>query len=195
MVDLQLDWQREPSMRITRSRRGSDDLRVVVDPRLSLSQVTEACAQMGDAGWEVLGRWCSLMRPSMGSRRPADLNSTALGIVTPDQTIRWLGPQFESLLGWPSQALIGRSVLELVHPDQVHMAKAFTDGLVKGGRAQGNLLMRTADGAYRNMSGNVIRWPSSEPAVFLGEWRPAHDAVTSLRAAPASVGSVGDNAA
>lgn len=197
MVDLQLDWLDEPAIRISRGLTERDDDRVLVDLRLSFSQVAKACRQLGDLGWEILGTWCLTMRPTLGPPRMANGVPTAFGIATPDRVIRWFSPQVEAVLGWPSKALIGTSVLALAHPDQARHAADLGQTVKSQGLAQGTLLMRTVDGKYRAVHSTVksLTYPSGEPAFMLGELCPVTEPMGQPRAATQVREPAGDNAA
>lgn len=197
VVDLQLDWLDEPSIRITPGTSGTKDLNVVVDLRLSLNQVAQACRQLGDLGWEILGRWCLTMRPTLGPAQSADRVPAAFGIATPDRVIRWFSPQVEVLLGWPSEALVGTSALALAHPGQAREAATLTNTVDQDGVAQGTMLVRTVDGGYRVLHSTVksVRYPSGEPAFMLGELRLAEDSAGQPSAASQVRHLLGDNAA
>jgi len=120
-----------------------------------------------------------------------------MGIVTPDRIIRWLSPQVEVLLGWPTRALVGTSVMALAHPGQAQQAANARRAVEGDGKATGVGLIRAADGGYREIQSTVhaMSYPSGEPAFILGEWRLAQQAASALRGAPVLHRPVGDNAA
>lgn len=83
-----------------------------------------------------------------GRGRMAAAKSCAVVIETDsDCLIRWLTPSVESILGWPPSALIGRTMTELIHPDD---RKSLTKEL-----SEENLLLRVLrkDGTHQWMKG------------------------------------------
>lgn len=167
VVDLQLEWLDEPGMQITRSITGTDDVCVVVDPRLSMAQVSQACRELGDLGWQILGTWCSILRPSMGPAPVTRAAPTVMGIVTPDLTIRWVSTEVWTLFGWHPDAYIGHSLMEFAHPDQPPVSPGSQIALV-----------RTRDGGFRSVESKVtpVHLNERAPSFMFAECWPAQNA-------------------
>jgi PAS domain S-box-containing protein len=70
------------------------------------------------------------------------------GIV--DERIVWLSGGWTQALGWPEEALIGRPLLELIHPDDLQATQDWTQMLEQNGRVEGfNHRMRHEQGGWR----------------------------------------------
>ncbi len=64
----------------------------------------------------------SLRQSDERFRNVFEHSSDIIGIVNPDATIRFASPSTERLLGYSPEELVGRNIMELVHPDDQPLA-------------------------------------------------------------------------
>ncbi len=64
----------------------------------------------------------SLRQSDERFRNVFEHSSDMIGIVNPDATIRFVSPSTERLLGYRPEELVGRSMMELVYPDDLSLA-------------------------------------------------------------------------
>ncbi len=64
----------------------------------------------------------SLRQSDKRLRNVFEHSSDLIGIANPDGTIRFLSPSAERLLGYHPEELVGRNMMELVHPDDLPLA-------------------------------------------------------------------------
>ncbi len=78
-------------------------------------------------------------------------------IATPEGRLLSLNPAWTALLGWNEGELVGRSFLDLVHPEDRPLAVAAAEGLGRG-EAQAHFEIRTRhrDGSHRWLSWNAV---------------------------------------
>ncbi|HEX6909919.1 MAG TPA: PAS domain S-box protein, partial [Longimicrobium sp.] len=87
-------------------------------------------------------------------------------VINPDRTTRYVTPSVQRLLGWDPEELIGRSVLEFLHPDDIERAM----GELRAGRVQPGtgipieVRVRHKDGDWRTFEG-VARNLVDDPTV------------------------------
>jgi diguanylate cyclase (GGDEF)-like protein/PAS domain S-box-containing protein len=100
--------------------------------------------------------------------------STALHlllIADADGTIRRVNPAWVDLLGWSTEALIGTSFLDLVHPDDLDATRAEAARLASGRNTNGfENRYRTCDGSYR-----VLTWSAAADPTQGMLYAIAHD--------------------
>lgn len=85
-----------------------------------------------------------------------DLSIDLLAVVDLETRILEASSSFERTLGWPPSELIGRSILDLYHPDQMPQIVEELASLLEGGDAVGVVVqMRTSAGDYRWVQGNA----------------------------------------
>ncbi len=89
-------------------------------------------------------------------RRFFDLSLDLLAILDLDTTILAVSASFESVLRWPPSQVIGRSLLEFFHPDDMPRINEELAGLLAGEDAS-VVVVRVigGDGAYRWVQGNA----------------------------------------
>jgi PAS domain S-box-containing protein len=86
-------------------------------------------------------------------------NASDLVVMTsPDRVIRWVSPSLTRSLGWAVEDLMGKRLLDLVHPDDAAATAGPREGAYLGHEVttpEGGFLMRfrTKSGQYRWMSG------------------------------------------
>ena len=68
-----------------------------------------------------------------------------------EHRLRWVNDAFEEVLGYTKEELLGRSYLELVHPDDVERTKREGDSIARGERGTPDFenRYRRKDGSYR----------------------------------------------
>ncbi|QRE75891.1 hybrid sensor histidine kinase/response regulator [Methylobacterium aquaticum] len=78
-------------------------------------------------------------------------------IATPEGHLLSLNPAWTALLGWSEGELVGRSFLDLVHPEDRPLTVAAAEGLARG-EAQAHFEIRTRhrDGSHRWLSWNAV---------------------------------------
>jgi PAS domain S-box-containing protein len=82
-------------------------------------------------------------------------SSDAIAILNSDGTIRYESPSVERVLGYKPEELIGRDVLEFLHPDDVQSVANTFDASTKnpGQPAQMEVRFLHKDGSWRSMEG------------------------------------------
>jgi PAS domain S-box-containing protein len=77
--------------------------------------------------------------------------SDLITVIGPDAVISYIGPSVERLLGYGPEELIGKDLLELIHADEVEVAKAALDFAMSRPGITGNveLRIRHKDGSWR----------------------------------------------
>ncbi|TET14869.1 MAG: PAS domain S-box protein, partial [Dehalococcoidia bacterium] len=82
-------------------------------------------------------------------------SSDAISILNGDGTIRYESPSVERVLGYKPEALIGRNVLEFLHPDDVQSVANTFDTSIKnpGQPVQMEVRFLHKDGSWRLMEG------------------------------------------
>ena len=92
-----------------------------------LRYAAEALAQPALVALNRLASTDDLRRREASFRALVQHSSDMLLIVGPDSRIRFLTPAVERLLGFRSADLVGRRLVELVHPDDARAVAAFID--------------------------------------------------------------------
>jgi PAS domain S-box-containing protein len=84
-----------------------------------------------------------------------ELAPDMLALLDPDGTVRHVNPAVTRLLGWPRDHVVGRVVLDLVHPaDQDATVAALRTLATAGGLVEeGPVRLLTSEGAFRS-----VRW-------------------------------------
>jgi diguanylate cyclase (GGDEF)-like protein/PAS domain S-box-containing protein len=103
--------------------------------------------------------------------------SDAVGLADPSGRITWFSESVGRLLGWKPQDLIGRSVMELVHPEDLPSVAAQQEGLARGEPTTFEARVRRADGGYRWISSRVRPVLGDDGQVLhrVAGWRDIHD--------------------
>ncbi|MEI8083426.1 MAG: PAS domain S-box protein, partial [Actinomycetes bacterium] len=73
--------------------------------------------------------------------------------VAPDNTYRWVSPSVTGVLGWDPQQLVGKSGVDLIHPDDYAAVEAARQNPHSGLASVQEFRYRRADGTFRWMSG------------------------------------------
>lgn len=73
--------------------------------------------------------------------------------MDPDNVIRWVSPSVERVLGWRPDEIVGRDLVDLVHPDDVEPTVAARERPTTGASTATELRLRTSDGGYRWIAG------------------------------------------
>ncbi len=94
----------------------------------------------------------------------------------PDTTLLWVSATCRSILGYEPEQMIGHTVYDLMHPDDVALLRGDGDS---GYRSSRTVRMRHHDGGYRwlDVATHVIRDAVGEPAQLRSAWRDVTDRV------------------
>jgi diguanylate cyclase (GGDEF)-like protein/PAS domain S-box-containing protein len=80
-------------------------------------------------------------------------SSDVVAVIDPSSRVRWLAESVRGMLGYEPDALVGRRLAELVHPDDVENLAPFLQD-ASGREGEVTMLsvrVRAADGEYRNL--------------------------------------------
>jgi diguanylate cyclase (GGDEF)-like protein/PAS domain S-box-containing protein len=93
---------------------------------------------------------------SISSQNVVDLLLDAVCIVEPDSTIVFVSPAFERIFGYTPQEAVGRRMLDLVHPDDLHATEQQAQNVMDGG------LQLHFENRYVRKDGAIahVRWTS-----------------------------------
>lgn len=80
----------------------------------------------------------------------------------PDGTITYVSPACEAITGWPPEALIGKNVFDITHPDDRAPMRAAAETVAGG---SGGAFMRTLEYRAFHRDGRLI-WLESRPAIL-----------------------------
>lgn len=113
-----------------------------------------------------------LTATSEGFQLLAENGSDVVFRATPDLLVTWISPSVRTALGWESEAILGRAMTDLVHPDDrggaERMRELVHDGPT-GGQPRGGLVarIRHEDGSFGWMSVRLttVRGPDDAMAV------------------------------
>jgi diguanylate cyclase (GGDEF)-like protein/PAS domain S-box-containing protein len=80
-------------------------------------------------------------------------SSDVVAVIDPSSHVRWLAESVRGMLGYEPEALVGRRLAELVHPDDANALSPFLhDAAEQEGEATMlSVRLRGADGAYRHL--------------------------------------------
>jgi diguanylate cyclase (GGDEF)-like protein/PAS domain S-box-containing protein len=80
-------------------------------------------------------------------------SSDVVAVVDPSSCVRWLAESVRGMLGYEPEALVGRRLAELVHPDDADGLAPFLQDAteLEGDVAMLSVRLRSADGAYRHL--------------------------------------------
>jgi diguanylate cyclase (GGDEF)-like protein/PAS domain S-box-containing protein len=103
--------------------------------------------------------------------------SDAVGVADPSGRITWFSASVETLLGWTPEDLIGQSVMDLLHPDDLPAVAAEQERLTRGEPIKFEARVRRADGAYHWISSQVRSVLGHDGQVLhrVAGWRDIHD--------------------
>ena len=122
--------------------------------RLALGSVGFACTLLSN----VFAAVASAASPTMGDmeRRLQLMLENASDIVLdvgPDDTYRWVSPSVQQVLGWEPKDLIGKSAVDIVHPDDFRVLHEARKNRPTDGPLSKEFRYLCADGTYRWLSG------------------------------------------
>ena len=122
----------------------------------------------------------------------AENSTDVVTLLGPDHRVQWVSPSVEATLGWSPLALVGRAMVELIHPDdQSRVLTVQQDALGSGAdHARAECRVATSDGGWRWMAvfGRLLRDEFGEVIGDLSAMRDievevkARSAVTAARA-------------
>jgi len=102
-------------------------------------------------------------------------------ISIPDGTISALNPAFEKITGWPATEWIGRPFTDILHPDDVAMAKQGFE-MVLGGETTPALELRMRDKSGEILTGHSVGQPEIRHGKIIGAFGIARDVTDWVRA-------------
>lgn len=111
--------------------------------------------------------------------------SSGIGMAIVDLEGRWLevNPALERMLGYAASELVGRSVFDISHPDDVETSRQYVDRLVAGELpvldAQKRYLHRNGDVVWAHINVATMRDADGTPLYFISQLRD----ITAERAA------------
>ncbi|MGH9273040.1 MAG: ATP-binding protein [Acidimicrobiales bacterium] len=89
-------------------------------------------------------------------QRFLEMSIDLLAVLALDTTMLEASQSWERSLGWPTDLLIGRPLLELVHPDDLPAVQAELAGILAGGDAVAVVVrLQARDGSHRWVQGNA----------------------------------------
>ena len=93
---------------------------------------------------------------STSLQRFLDMSIDLLAVLDLDTTILEASQSWERSLGWSTQALVGRPLLDLIHTDDLPRVQAELAGLLEGGDALAVVVrVQAHDGTHRWVQGNA----------------------------------------
>ncbi|QIN81618.1 PAS domain S-box protein [Rubrobacter tropicus] len=99
-------------------------------------------------------------------RSVVDNSSEVISICDPDGTLRWTNDTFERVLGWSPGEMIGRNVLDYVHPEDLTAVVERTAEALEGGLENGEVVRNTAQYRFRHKDGSW-RWMDAHGAYMM----------------------------
>ena len=80
-------------------------------------------------------------------------SSDVVAVIDPSSRVRWLAESVRGMLGYEPDALVGRRLAELVHPDDAHSLAPFLQDAIEqeGDATMLSVRLRGADGGYRHL--------------------------------------------
>ncbi|MEI8082468.1 MAG: PAS domain S-box protein, partial [Actinomycetes bacterium] len=127
----------------------------------------------------------SLERSEEHFRLLAENASDVVAQLTMDDTIRWVSPSAQSVLGWAPEQLVGTSVVDLTHPDDRESVDRWRIGMCAGSTsAPFEVRVLTGDGSYRWVSiySRVARASDGSATGQVAALRDAQDQVLARQA-------------
>jgi PAS domain S-box-containing protein len=100
-------------------------------------------------------------------------NSNDVVFQAGDGVLAWVSPTIETVTGWPTEELVGRTTAHLWHPDDVARAAGLREAAQGGAHVRDVLRFRHADGNHLWME--VTARPFSDPAGRPGVVGMMHD--------------------
>ena len=98
-----------------------------------------------------LGEAAAVLLPHLQRRREEALGQNLASVIGFDGRFQRVSLAFQSLLGWTADQMVGRPVLEFVHPDDVERTRNRIERIAGGYRGVGGFenRYRATDGTYR----------------------------------------------
>lgn len=117
----------------------------------------------------------------------------------PDQTVTWVSESVREVLGWEPDDLVGTSLSDLMHPDDVESLRPFFAAVADGRVGRAEARVRTASGDYRWISARVtpIGDQRSDTGWRVAGWRDVqaeHESRDALLRAEALYRELAENA-
>jgi diguanylate cyclase (GGDEF)-like protein/PAS domain S-box-containing protein len=91
----------------------------------------------------------------------------------------WMSESVEDLLGWTSDEIVGRSILDLAHPDDLPVVRSDLAAVMRGESRSLRIRVRRKDGQDRWVEATVrpVRDGSGAVVARMGSWRDVDDEV------------------
>jgi len=123
---------------------------------------------------EVVGSWLDITarkeaeeavrRSAAQFRSLVEYGSDLISVLDADTTMRYVSPSHRHILGYAPEALVGRSALDFVHPEDLERLQARFGDIGDANDATVDFRFRHSDGSWRVIEGHVTDM-SSDPAV------------------------------
>jgi PAS domain S-box-containing protein len=85
----------------------------------------------------------------------AEMASDVAMQISADSRVSWISPAIEEVLGWSVDEIVGTSIFERMHPDDVARGQRARDNVMSGSVVRNDLRFLTKDGTYRWMSARL----------------------------------------
>ena len=85
----------------------------------------------------------------------AELASDVAMQINADSRVVWISPAIEEVLGWRVDEIVGTSIFDRMHPDDVARGQRARDNVMSGNVVRNDLRFLTKDGVYRWMSARL----------------------------------------
>ena len=112
----------------------------------------------------------------------AENSTDVVVLLGADHLVQWVSPSVEATLGWSPPALVGRAMVELIHPDDQMRVLAIQQDAVGSGsdRAQAECRVAMSDGRWRwtSVSGRLLR---DDAGVVIGDLSSLRDIELEVR--------------
>ena len=103
----------------------------------------------------------------------AEHAADVVGRADADGVIRWMSPSVKELTGWEPDDLVGKTVFDFLHPDDLEATRGRQHLLASGAPVTAEVRLLCADGTYRWVSSAVrlLRDEHGVPAGRIAAWR------------------------
>lgn len=85
----------------------------------------------------------------------AEMASDVAMQINADSRVVWISPAIEEVLGWRVDEIVGTSIFDRMHPDDVARGQRARDNVMSGNVVRNDLRFLTKDGVYRWMSARL----------------------------------------